>query len=99
MEQAGEYRYIIVELFDGAHEGSRNRIRARPLPDQWASPGIRVECPSSFRIQQNIGRLYKLWAKFKSTDTAPQLYTNRDWIPIPVTAEEARRFIEAGEWW
>jgi hypothetical protein len=93
-----EYRYIIIELFDGTSEGSRNDIRARPLPNQWADPTVRVECPSGFRIKQNIGQLYKIRAKFKNTKQAQQLYSYRGWTPTLVSKENAERFIEARQW-
>lgn len=93
-----EYRYIIIELFDGTSEGSRNDIRARPLPNQWAAPTVRVECPSGFRTKQNIGQFYKIRAKFKDTKQAQQLYSYRDWTPTLVSKEEAERFIEAQQW-
>ncbi len=99
MKNITEYRYIIVELFDGTRENSRHKIRARPLPNQWASPAVRVEFPSGFRIRQNIEQLYKIRAKFKNTKLAPQLFTYRDWEPILINVEEARLFIEAKQWW
>lgn len=94
-----EYRYIIIELFDGTSEGSRNDIRARPLPNQWAPPTIRVECPSGFRTKHNIGKLYKIHAKFKDTNQTQQLYSYRGWTPTHVDKEEAERFIKAEQWW
>lgn len=94
-----EYRYIVIELFDGTSECSRNDIRARPLPNQWAFPNIRVECPSSFRTKQNVGKLYKIRAKFKNTNQAQHLYSYRYWTPTLVSKEEAELFIKAQQWW
>ncbi len=94
-----EYRYIIIELFDGTSEGSRNDIRARPLPNQWADPSLRVECTSAFRTKQNVGQLYKIRAKFKDTKQTQQLYSYRDWTPTLVSKQEADRFIDAQNWW
>jgi hypothetical protein len=89
------YRYIIAEVINASHENSRHKIRARPLPGQWASPACRIECPLHIRRADNVGQLYKFWAKFKNTDTAIQLYTSYYWSPEPVNPEEAEAFIAA----
>lgn len=88
-----DYRYIIAEVIDAPHENSRHKIRARPVPGQWASADCRIECPLDIRKPENIGQLYKFWAKFKNTYAATQLYTSYHWRPELVTAEEAAAFI------
>ena len=99
MKNLSEYRYIINELFDGTRENSRHNIRARPLPNQWANPSVRVEFTSRLRTKQNIGQLYKINAKFKNTNLAPQLYTHSNWKPVRVSMEEAQNFIAGKDWW
>jgi len=99
MVNTGEYRYIVVEVIAAPYESSRHKIRARPLPGQWASPAYRIECPLDIRKPENVGQFYRLWAKFKDTGTAPQLYTSYKWAPERVSADEAKAFIEAKNWW
>src|SRR5258706_12004497 len=98
MPSSSEYRYIVVEVIDAPHENSRHKIRARPLPGQWASPEYRIECPLDIRKAHNVGLLYKFWAKFKDTYAAPQLYTSYHWNPEPITPGEAKIFIAAKQW-
>lgn len=98
MNDDAEYRCIIVEVISAPHENSRHKIRARPLPGQWASTDLRMECPTSIRKPHNIGQLYKVCAKIKETEMAPQLYTSYHWKPELVTPEEAARFVEARNW-
>lgn len=98
MESDGEYRYIIVEVFSAPYENSRHKIRARPIPGQWAGPEIRIECPTSIRHAQNIGELYRMLAKFKDTLAADQLYTSYHWAPKLVSRAEAEAFIAAKNW-
>ena len=96
---APPYRYVIVEVISAPYENSRRKIRARPLPGQWASTALRMECPTSIRKPHNIGQLYKVRAKLKDTTTAPQLFTSYHWTPDLVTAEEAAQFIKIKNWW
>lgn len=95
MGGGSEYRYIIAEVIHAPHENSRHKVRVRPLPGQWAGLEYRIECPLDIR---HVGKLYKLWAKFKDTSTAPQLYSSYHWKPERVTLEEAEAFIEAKCW-
>jgi hypothetical protein len=99
MTNGGEYRYIVAEVIAAPHENSRHKIRARPLPGQWASPEYRIECPLDIRKPKNVGHLYRFWAKFKDTSAAPQLYTSYKWKPERISVDEAEAFIEAGQWY
>lgn len=92
-----EYRHIICEVFHAPYENSRHNIRARPLPGQWAGPEYRLECPLNFRNRENIGELYKFWAKFKAP-TGIQLFTSYHWTPERVSLLEAQAFIAARQW-
>jgi len=92
------YRHIVAEIISSPYENSRHKVRARPLPGQWAGPEFRIECPTDIRHNENIGQIYKFWAKFKDTTTATQLYTYYGWSPKKMTPEQARAFIEAGNW-
>lgn len=98
MAHEREYRYIIVEVFAAPNENSRHKIRARPIPGQWAGPEIRIECPTSIRYPENVGELYRMLAKFKDTSTADQLYTSYHWAPKRVTRAEAEALIAAKDW-
>ena len=94
-----EYRYIIAEVIDAPDETNRHpRIRAKPLPGQWASPDCRIDCPAELRDASNVGQLYKFLAKFKYTDRASQLYTSYRWEPERVSREAAEAFIAASQW-
>ena len=93
-----DYRYIVCEVFDAPHENSRHKIRAKPLPGQWAGPQYRIECPLSIRNPHNVGEFYKFVAKFKSTGAAAQLYTSYHWRPHLISPEEAAAFIRAKDW-
>lgn len=99
MTAEGEYRFIVAEIISAPCENSRHKIRAQPLPDQWASPDYRIECPLEIRKKENIGQLYKFWAKFKSTSNSTHLYTSYKWSPEKVSPEQATAFIKAKEWW
>ena len=92
------YQYIVAEIIDSPDENSRHKIRAKPLPGQWAGPELRIECPTRIRYKSNIGQLYKFRAKFKATTTATQLYTYYGWPPILMTHEQAQAFIAAKKW-
>ena len=94
----GTYRYIVVEVISAPSENSRHKVRARPLPGQWAGPELRLECPTSMRGPENVGRLFKVWAKIKDTETAQQLYTSYKWTPSPISQKDARKFIKAKDW-
>jgi hypothetical protein len=98
MVNGGEYLYIVAEIFDAPHEKSRHKIRARPLPGQWASPEYRIECSLDIRQLHNIGQFYKFKAKFKNTNTAPQLYASHYLQPELITSEAASAFIAAAQW-
>ena len=98
MVSTAEYRYIVAEIIDAPYENSRHKIRARPLPGQWAGPEYRIECPLSIRKAQNIGQLYKFWAKFKAP-AGNQLFTSYHWTPEQVSSDQAKKFIEAKQWW
>jgi hypothetical protein len=98
VDEAAKYRYIVCEVFDAPYENSRHRIRARPLPGQWAGPEYRIECPLSIRNRENIGELYKFWAKFKAPKGI-QLFTSYHWQPERVSPKEAQAFISAMHSW
>jgi hypothetical protein len=97
MASAHAYRYIVCVIFDAPNENSRHKIRAKPLPGQWAGPEYRIECPLNIREPENIGELYKFWAKFKEPD-AKQLYTSHWWVPEKLTQEQAQKFIAEKSW-
>jgi hypothetical protein len=92
------YRYIVAEIINAPGENSRHKIRARPLPGQWAGPEYRIECPTNIRKSENIGQFYRFYAKFKDTSTAAQLYTYHGWAPKRMTFDEAQAFIDARIW-
>lgn len=73
------YREIVVEVIYAPHENSRHHVRVRPLPGQRAREDLRAECPLAIRGMENIGRIFRIRAKFKNVSTAPQLYTYYGW--------------------
>ncbi|HWS22972.1 MAG TPA: hypothetical protein VN226_00885 [Anaerolineales bacterium] len=87
------YRYVIVEVYQAYGEASKHQYRARPLTGQGLDVDMLVECSSSFRNKQNVGKLFKIKAKIKDTNMKPQLYSHFNWSVIPVSAEEAAIFI------
>ncbi len=93
-----DYRYVIIEVIYAPSEASRHKIRAKPLADQGYDEDIRMECPTSIRHEENIGSLYKVWAKLKDTSQKPQLFTSYHWEPEPITQKAAKAFIKAKKW-
>ena len=92
------YRYVIVEVIAAPHESSRHKVRARPLFGQGFSADIRIECLTSIRKVENVGQLFKVWAKEKDTAHKAQLYTSYHWVPKLASPEEAAAFIKSKAW-
>lgn len=95
---ADYYRYVIVETFMHRGGGSKHSIRARPLAGQGLPTSMRVECSSAMRENHPVGTKLKVWARIKSTDHTPHLYTSWQWVYEVVNSEQARAFIEKKDW-
>ena len=89
------YRYVIVEVYLAIGEASKHSYRARPIPGQGLDVNMRVECSTHFRNESNVGKLFKIKAKIKDTITKTHLYSNTNWSVIPISAEDAKIFIES----
>ena len=59
---------------------------------------MRVECSSRMRAAHPIGSIFKVWAKVKSTDMDPHLYTSWQWDYEVLDESRAAAFITAKEW-
>lgn len=92
------YRDVIIETFRHTGGNSKHSIRARPMSGQGLSTSMRVECSSSMRNKHQVGTLFKIRAKIKSTDQEPHLYTSWQWTYEILSAQEAADFIAKKDW-
>ncbi len=98
LHMADYYRFVIVETFLHTGGSSKHSIRARPMSGQGLSTSMRVECSSTMRESHPVGKKIKVWARIKSTDQTPHLYTSWQWAYEVVSADQAKIFIEKKDW-
>ena len=74
-----KYRYVLIETYRARAEQSVHRIRSRVLPRQGLPRGLRVECSARMRESHPPGTVFKVWARIKTTDMQPHMYTSWQW--------------------
>lgn len=74
------YRRVAIETFRNPGEPSGQELRARPLPGQGFSIGMRVECSSKMRDSQPPGTVFIIQAKVVEREGGAYfLYTHFNW--------------------
>ena len=71
-------RELIVETYRATGEKSGSKIRVRPLPDQWADVGLKVECSKAMRENYPVGTKFKILAKLIDREGTPLVYSHYD---------------------
>ena len=86
-------KYYIKSVYHNSG-GSREGIRANPLPNQGVSTTAFVECSTKMRNSHPVGTIFEILATVTCKEGGtPFLYTSYRWPYRIVSREEAERLI------
>ena len=63
----------MVETFYAFGEGSRNRVRVRPIASEGFAPNVRVQCSTRMRKEHPVGTLFRLYLYPRDAGASPML--------------------------
>ena len=88
---------IILETFEPkVNEGSKNKIRVRPLKGQGYPTGTRVSCSTNVRTSYPKGTLFKVFAYYADTGGSRKRYLVAKLEPNKIISmEDADSFIRS----
>lgn len=86
--------YYYIETVPHYTGGSKESIRARPLPHQGLDVTMFVECSTKMRRSQPVGTIFEIQATVTSKEGGtPFLYTSYRWPYRVVSRAEAEELI------
>ena len=87
--------YYFIETVWHNSGGSKEGIRARPLPNQGLDTNMFVECSTKMRQSQPVGAVFEIQATVTSKEGGtPFLYTSYRWPYRIVSRKEAEEAIK-----
>lgn len=89
-----DYRYIVIETYNGTLEPSTGAPPARPLPGQGLSTSLKVECSGSMRKLHPVGTKFLIKAKLTEAYGTPFLYSSYRWNYEVLSTSAAKAYIE-----
>lgn len=86
---------VVVETFRNPGEPSSRGIRVRPIPGQRFSPQYRVWCSVSQRREKPVGSMFLVNVSLvhSKTDSYLKIDLKEQWVPV--SEDEAQKFVRA----